>query len=160
MRISPIKFSPHTRGCSSADRKGLPVHGVFPAYAGMFRRRHSRPSDPTRFPRIRGDVPNHPAVIEATLRFSPHTRGCSAGWGVYNKEVSVFPAYAGMFRCTLKGAGSLKRFPRIRGDVPRKQPKQGRKREFSPHTRGCSAGSSGAGNCCFVFPAYAGMFRG
>ena len=52
------------------------------------------------FPRIRGDVP--------------------AATDEHSQVVTVFPAYAGMFRVfrrlSLRGLG----FPRIRGDVPTK----------------------------------------
>ena len=50
-------FSPHTRGCSSGLIAGPIVHGVFPAYAGMFRWGITGLGSYRRFPRIRGDVP-------------------------------------------------------------------------------------------------------
>ena len=70
------------------------------------------------FPRIRGDVPNIHVDHLSGKGFSPHTRGCS--W-VYEQLVSytvVFPAYAGMFRSSAAAQSTLRRFPRIRGDVP------------------------------------------
>ena len=51
-------FSPHTRGCSGLKRKLPYFDAVFPAYAGMFRKEKSGTPPLTRFPRIRGDVPN------------------------------------------------------------------------------------------------------
>ena len=70
-------FSPHTRGCS----EGMPLckmkFGVFPAYAGMFRRLAMRYKIACGFPRIRGDVPLRLRLLSFLHRFSPHTRGCS-----------------------------------------------------------------------------------
>ena len=64
-----------------------------------------------------------------------------------------------MFRkLRLRGAAKC-RFPRIRGDVPLKESKTQSKKEFSPHTRGCSDPIAGGLDADKVFPAYAGMFR-
>ena len=72
-------FSPHTRGCSGFIAAVNPLHVVFPAYAGMFRRYRLLDRSRGRFPRIRGDVPA--AATRKAVRdgFSPHTRGCSRG---------------------------------------------------------------------------------
>ena len=51
--------------------------GVFPAYAGMFPAPPSEPADPTRFPRVCGDVPAHCSSAMILLPFSPHVRGHS-----------------------------------------------------------------------------------
>ena len=72
------KFSPHTRGCSSAANISAKVAAVFPAYAGMFRSCHSRRNFRKSFPRIRGDVPKNCCMKPVRCLFSPHTRGCSA----------------------------------------------------------------------------------
>ena len=92
------RFSPHTRGCSGCctDSGGLII--VFPAYAGMFRTTCGTHWTPCGFPRIRGDVPFVKGTPGAIFWFSPHTRGCSGGHRVDHGTVSVFPAYAGMFR--------------------------------------------------------------
>ena len=153
------RFSPHTRGCSAHHRKHQALPHVFPAYAGMFRIARSSLSISGRFPRIRGDVPR-PAPWPATLsKFSPHTRGCSARETACQARVSVFPAYAGMFRFLALAQILALSFPRIRGDVPRPPLSGAANIRFSPHTRGCSA--KGLPNLIapVVFPAYAGMFR-
>ena len=72
--------------------------------------------------------------------------------------ISVFPAYAGMFRPRRLRPTLGACFPRIRGDVPSGclvAPQGG---GFSPHTRGCSCASVGFEKPTSVFPAYAGMF--
>ena len=114
----PARFSPHTRGCSARIRRQHIGERVFPAYAGMFRRQHSRWLDQEGFPRIRGDVPNLIGPPKCSLRFSPHTRGCSYFAWLAGCVGGVFPAYAGMFRLSLASGHRGSRFPRIRGDVP------------------------------------------
>ena len=112
-----------------------------------------------RFPRIRGDVPQHSYSLRRGTRFSPHTRGCS--WRLPHPLAPspVFPAYAGMFRTLPGGASNAYRFPRIRGDVPNLINFGAVSNGFSPHTRGCSANRIASCPRSQVFPAYAGMFR-
>ena len=111
-------FSPHTRGCSDARTNEAGHRTVFPAYAGMFRRVISSRSNKRRFPRIRGDVPQGVKGTKDTMKFSPHTRGCSAAQSTEPAWLRVFPAYAGMFRNGRIHHRGAKGFPRIRGDVP------------------------------------------
>ena len=153
------KFSPHTRGCSAAHVVVVSVLPVFPAYAGMFRRRFGGCQAGFGFPRIRGDVPSAFRRVSSRIRFSPHTRGCSAEAAAAAGGVCVFPAYAGMFRITRAEGMAHHRFPRIRGDVPLALHILRKLVEFSPHTRGCSAAISLGDSGMIVFPAYAGMFR-
>ena len=88
---------PHTRGCSPYLSAHHQLIHVFPAYAGMFRKKFSTPQAYRSFPRIRGDVPYSTPKLFHSLRFSPHTRGCSVGTWAAQKHTWVFPAYAGMF---------------------------------------------------------------
>ena len=153
------KFSPHTRGCSESSNHKRSENTVFPAYAGMFRRHRPISSGNPGFPRIRGDVPSAFRRVSSRIRFSPHTRGCSAEAAAAAGGVCVFPAYAGMFRITRAEGMAHHRFPRIRGDVPLALHILRKLVEFSPHTRGCSAAISLGDSGMIVFPAYAGMFR-
>ena len=74
-------------------------------------------------------------------------------------RVLVFPAYAGMFRRQVSPPRSPRRFPRIRGDVPRPTLSWSDPTAFSPHTRGCSSPGLTVVVEEAVFPTYAGMFR-
>ena len=94
------EFSPHTRGCSTHVLFTTVDGLVFPAYAGMFRRGHRVGLALAGFPRIRGDVPWSRKSRMISTEFSPHTRGCSDKRTGEVKINDVFPAYAGMFRCT------------------------------------------------------------
>ena len=111
-------FSPHTRGCSPFCWGKITFPFVFPAYAGMFRKPHSFPWLLDGFPRIRGDVPSRWSERHRKETFSPHTRGCSGKPLMKFFELTVFPAYAGMFPRRGGGIPPMAGFPRIRGDVP------------------------------------------
>ena len=112
------RFSPHTRGCSESSNHKRSENTVFPAYAGMFRRHRPISSGNPGFPRIRGDVPSAFRRVSSRIRFSPHTRGCSASQELREWLTTVFPAYAGMFRLPFTFSANSLSFPRIRGDVP------------------------------------------
>ena len=151
-------FSPRARGCSPAWRCWNKPTEVFPACAGMFRRRIlTRPSQ-TCFPRVRGDVPAYPPPPTRKSRFSPRARGCSPQPASHHRRAEVFPACAGMFptpRCWVYHSMS---FPRVRGDVPTRVSRPGQMLLFSPRARGCSNLIGGGVMCQVVFPACAGMF--
>ena len=55
---------------------------------------------------------------EWITRFSPRTRGCSAGRVPQVAYHLVFPAHAGMFPHVARLTIVAVRFPRARGDVP------------------------------------------
>ena len=117
-RLSPQMFSPRTRGCSPRLVGGHRSCRVFPAHAGMFRKRPTVVRPPRRFPRARGDVPDKERK-GTIMKF-------------------VFPAHAGMFRVLRVFCLMLSRFPRARGDVPTHRNPRGTLNMFSPRTRGCS----------------------
>ena len=112
-------FSPHTRGCSYIANLIADADEVFPAYAGMFLPWSNAGKIPSRFPRIRGDVPRGGCQPDGVCRFSPHTRGCSFQMLMEHVTLTVFPAYAGMFRTVAIPSSIGFSFPRIRGDVPK-----------------------------------------
>ena len=154
-----LLFSPHTRGCSDQFFVCVLVHVVFPAYAGMFRSTGWDFRPARGFPRIRGDVPCALLEYGCAQRFSPHTRGCSADLTQQAGKMTVFPAYAGMFRPAPGLWPTRIGFPRIRGDVPTLVRESRMCFKFSPHTRGCSVAQFLFPALAEVFPAYAGMFR-
>ena len=152
-------FSPRARGCSWLF-DGLDYNPkVFPACAGMFPVASVYHVNPTSFPRVRGDVPSDPTPPAGGLLFSPRARGCS--WVVFPQfsaclvfprargcsemginafdAQGVFPACAGMFRPRRRNGYATKRFPRVRGDVPRSTCWDHSPGWFSPRARGCSS---------------------
>ena len=152
------RFSPHTRGCSSAAPRPRRRTTVFPAYAGMFLCSSPAKAPYYRFPRIRGDIPVNVPRQEQVAQFSPRARGCSSWPQPSPPFGSVFPACAGMF-CQYGYSTCCSRcFPRVRGDVPLVFRGERLLVWFSPHTRGCSLSKPIGRVSKAVFPAYAGMF--
>ena len=132
------EFSPRARGCSQLRNYQTTVRLVFPACAGMFRRRCRLRWRSGCFPRVRGDVPQVRSSDRWKMSFSPRARGCSCGAGQTGRHGRVFPACAGMFRVVTAWAEVSRRFPRVRGDVPPPHRLAGTARGFSPRARGCS----------------------
>ena len=153
-------FSPHARGCSPDKNLTGFTQQVFPACAGMFRRKSWLFAAPPSFPRMRGDVPLKSWENIKQQMFSPHARGCSRP--VVDPVLAgvVFPACAGMFRAHRIFVASNRCFPRMRGDVPRYALAPPSLAGFSPHARGCSPQVVHDVLFVQVFPACAGMFRG
>ena len=108
---------------------------------------------------MRGDVPSGPDRLFLNKLFSPRARGCSRPGHHINPDRGVFPACAGMFPARFTGGESVKRFPRVRGDVPTFSLSVLLPRRFSPRARGCSRLYICTRLCAPVFPACAGMFR-
>ena len=138
-KSSGSQFSPHARGCSGLIQPLYRATCVFPACAGMFR--------PTWW------------AGPCSSAFSPHARGCSQKGSAMETQNHVFPACAGMFLTRSRKAATCLRFPRMRGDVPRRCTRKGNLSPFSPHARGCSCSINDTGLGVGVFPACAGMFR-
>ena len=93
-------FSPLTRGCSHLHQAPIVAHWVFPAHAGMFPPLAGPVYAAPGFPRSRGDVPGTINIQILQNKFSPLTRGCSLLWARGDGSPLVFPAHAGMFRCS------------------------------------------------------------
>ena len=147
------------RGCSCCGSGDACCGCVFPAYAGMFRKRLHQDGGAPGFPRVCGDVPHCPETPKELFKFSPRMRGCSLWTGSMVCLARVFPAYAGMFRAnsTLHTAQTC--FPRVCGDVPTCTMNFSITPMFSPRMRGCSLFLHHEAGGEVVFPAYAGMFR-
>ena len=152
------QFSPRARGCSAPVPFSMYRSIVFPACAGMFLILSTTLSVTPCFPRVRGDVPAWEGVKEGLSKFSPRARGCSNPAWVASPNRGVFPACAGMFRADTLAHIIPAGFPRVRGDVPSRNPARSTSQSFSPRARGCSALQNDYAARLQVFPACAGMF--
>ena len=112
------RFSPRARGCTEEASDAEYERKVFPACAGMFRRRKNSAPKNVSFPRVRGDVPVGSITCISPLEFSPRARGCSGHTCILRGPANVFPACAGMFRRKAAHRAAPQCFPRVRGDVP------------------------------------------
>ena len=151
-------FSPRARGCSQPGRKLALRRCVFPACAGMFPIFPINFAIDNGFPRVRGDVPQSPALTSSPPSFSPRARGCSPIARNRRHPTHVFPACAGMFRTYHGNSRKLDCFPRVRGDVPGYSGPFLSIQSFSPRARGCSQALLSGFTAGHVFPACAGMF--
>ncbi len=152
-------FSPPTRGWPELDGVAFAGESVFPAHAGMARKRHPRNLRLCRFPRPRGDGPGVYTIEANTGKFSPPTRGWPADPPVYGISVLVFPAHAGMARASALTPSWSFSFPRPRGDGPPYTLAIQYLTRFSPPTRGWPGIRRRIGSRSIVFPAHAGMAR-
>ena len=151
-------FSPRARGCSAAPIFHFSLSFVFPACAGMFLRGVRLRRKESRFPRVRGDVPQPASGLWNAESFSPRARGCSYSLCPSKVSVVVFPACAGMFRKKKISFSKDSGFPRVRGDVPSRPARSPACLAFSPRARGCSSALNPENRPHSVFPACAGMF--
>ncbi len=154
-----LQFSPPTRGWPvlGGDERGESL--VFPAHAGMARRRACSRSPANCFPRPRGDGPWQIWWLNERGGFSPPTRGWPEHSPTLEPTRTVFPAHAGMARSLFAAIAKRASFPRPRGDGPRLFDCGSQCFLFSPPTRGWpGAGIRRCAGMC-VFPAHAGMAR-
>ena len=79
-------------------------------------------------------------------------------WPCYLPVDPVFPAYAGVFLLCVLRCFLYSSLPRIRGGVSILMRPKARRRQSSPHTRGCFWLKGASVETCLVFPAYAGVF--
>ena len=117
-RPSRSTFSPRARGCSACGDTIILWVIVFPACAGMFLLFLIYSSSRSRFPRVRGDVPEWNFFSDISDWFSPRARGCSPVSPALVRCGGVFPACAGMFPVLPAVLSFSGGFPRVRGDVP------------------------------------------
>ena len=67
------------------------------------------------------------------------------------------PAHAGMHPMPSRRGAVGARFPRTRGDAPRKTPENSISRLLPPHTRGCTLDRAKVRDYSHASPAHAGM---
>ena len=151
------KVSPHTRGWTLVDDTLQMTLTGFPAHAGMDPRWPPRRCSSCRFPRTRGDGPLVPRVGRHLYGVSPHTRGWTVHRVADPPAAGGFPAHAGMDPTATPGPISARRFPRTRGDGPRKVAGGSMNTRVSPHTRGWTRSSYRPASSLSGFPAHAGM---
>ncbi len=159
MRAYSSDCSPRMRGCTAADFPFLPRALLFPAHAGMHRRRRRPRAHRKPVPRACGDAPAGDVVTFAGDTCSPRMRGCTAVVERSCAAVALFPAHAGMHRpprCTAAAHGAV---PRACGDAPTPRGRQIAPRICSPRMRGCTAAGLDEQLAAPLFPAHAGMHR-
>ena len=110
------------------------------------------------FPRVCGDVSGGLNLKREETLLSPRMRGCFLFQVALLSFAPAFPAYAGMFLVSRRIQQIQRSFPRVCGDVSRRQRAVGQGPQLSPRMRGCFLIDTQAVRVLEAFPAYAGMF--
>ena len=158
-RLRLISCSPPARGWTDYPREQHRTNPVFPARAGMDRRRSRRAARPRSVPRPRGDGPYISPSGSPTRECSPPARGWTGDRRRDRAAVLVFPARAGMDRRREYRRGPGRRVPRPRGDGPAITVASYSSGECSPPARGWTDAYLSHMSSNPVFPARAGMDR-
>ncbi len=132
---------------------------VFPASAGMDRRRVDQSRNVDRVPRKRGDGPLNNASGNLPTLCSPQARGWTAILKYLTQVGAVFPASAGMDRDRPAYRLGDSNVPRKRGDGPTRSATRWTAGLCSPQARGWTVSVLLNGGRDIVFPASAGMDR-
>ena len=151
--------SPPARGWTDDGVDAERHHAVFPARAGMDRRRRRRWRPQRRVPRPRGDGPTDLGVGSISSSCSPPARGWTGREEAGRRLLEVFPARAGMDRWTAPADRPATRVPRPRGDGPGQSIARVWVGLCSPPARGWTARVWMPNDRYYVFPARAGMDR-
>ena len=131
------EFTPHMRGWTPEESFGISIDSVYPAYAGMDLGGYDLVLHNWSLPRICGDGPESGLLPSRGQEFTPHMRGWTYEPSCIFCGEPVYPAYAGM---DLSGYDLVLHnwsLPRICGDGPAGDGVCHRRRQFTPHTRGC-----------------------
>ena len=110
--------SPPTRGWTLGRLRRRPPSSGFPAHAGMDPRDVPELGTEWRFPRPRGDGPDHHGQSATHRWVSPPTRGWTVFAPAYRNTAKGFPAHAGMDLIIALSRVRTIWFPRPRGDGP------------------------------------------
>ena len=110
--------TPHARGSTAVFPVVPYARCVYPACAGIHRRRGGARILPRRLPRMRGDPPGVTPGFVALLRSTPHARGSTLQCLSAPPVVSVYPACAGIHLNPAPLSDTCICLPRMRGDPP------------------------------------------
>ena len=152
--------SPHARGWSPAQRDRRRCRDVFPACAGVVRRRCQISTGLAGLPRMRGGGPCTPAPYLEAQQSSPHARGWSPDASSVYDQAHVFPACAGVVPHVQGPQCARERLPRMRGGGPLAALANPEELLSSPHARGWSPPIIRWHPRDLVFPACAGVVPG
>ena len=137
--LEAAQCSPPTRG-SPAEKHDIHAgHIVFPAHAGISRRRFRSSYVSPRVPRPRGDLPQATSYSLTVPPCSPPTRGSPVDAALIAKITQVFPAHAGISRGCREASQGGFGVPRPRGDLPSPGRPGMLRAMCSPPTRGSPA---------------------
>jgi hypothetical protein len=153
------KYSPRARGWTGLRRIRFRDCDVFPACAGMDLVQNAPIAASAGIPRVRGDGPCVVDCPDDVPLYSPRARGWTDVGVSKRGGEAVFPACAGMDRCTCARSPHSLSIPRVRGDGPLSVWTQTSSVRYSPRARGWTGSQARITSASRVFPACAGMDR-
>ena len=106
---------------------------------------------------MRGDRPGYKCNSSQRTVFTPHARGSTPTVIIAIVEVGVYPACAGIDRCSCSSVGIMSSLPRMRGDRPPLLSSKERFLPFTPHARGSTVIEILEERGITVYPACAGI---
>ena len=106
---------------------------------------------------MRGDRPLALHSIHTAYQFTPHARGSTPYCETPRACLSVYPACAGIDRCSRCRRSPGLRLPRMRGDRPIDKGYSHSTSTFTPHARGSTQIGFPIPNFVLVYPACAGI---
>ncbi len=133
-------FTPHARGSTAVPCYYIARIRVYPACAGIDPGPSGVRSGTAGLPRMRGDRPSRSPWIRHSSWFTPHARGSTTIVMDVIILGLVYPACAGIDRCTARRMTPPTCLPRMRGDRPRPSPPVSVAARFTPHARGSTHG--------------------
>ncbi len=158
-RAKQKRFTPHARGSTAIEAVEARGYTVYPACAGIDRRKRPSSSSRSSLPRMRGDRPPVRDMIHVFRMFTPHARGSTRTGRHLPGAAIVYPACAGIDRTSARCVCSMGGLPRMRGDRPRNEKRTRRRTLFTPHARGSTCKPCYNGIKQQVYPACAGIDR-
>ena len=136
-RIGLTKSSPRSRGCVPTWSARSRPATVFPALAGVLPVSGASEHAQVGLPRARGGASSSPISLRRLTRSSPRSRGCFLYVTVITRDLSVFPALAGVLPCLWIDEVGEVSLPRARGGASVPILQTGIVSGSSPRSRGC-----------------------
>ena len=140
-------YSPRKRGWSLHFRAVYSDFHIFPAQAGVVRRKKLRHAAPPGIPRASGGVPFKESEYDHAYRYSPRLRGWSDAGQVIMGVLEVFPAQTGVFLRKWRKKAKEGSIPRVSGGVPKILSDTVADQKYSPRLRGGPSRAIAACRC-------------
>jgi len=150
-------FTPHARGSTEKKRQKKRRGFVYPACAGIDRKKETKKEKRLCLPRMRGDRPYRNSRTKITKKFTPHARGSTVSKEDPGSGSHVYPACAGIDPQPGQSPHHGSSLPRMRGDRPWSALEIFWSPRFTPHARGSTPTSHAVKRESGVYPACAGI---
>ena len=139
IRLTPLKISPQTWGCTVSVRETSDQIANLPTDVGMYQKDGKEYQKLGQSPHRRGDVPCPTSHLRRDGSISPQTWGCTIFGHLIADRIANLPTDVGMYRTRPSPDRPVSESPHRRGDVPKIDAGFEATQEISPQTWGCTA---------------------